>query len=234
MEADKRLARIAGGLYLVVAVFGGFAELIVRAGIVEAGDAAATAANIRSSSTLFRLGFAADLLQATVFLFLGMSLYLLLRHVDELIARAMVVIVAVSVAIICLNLLNQVTALELATGGGSGLGRAGSDALAGTFADMHANGYLIAQVFFALWLVPLGWLILRSGSFPKVLGVLLIAGCVGYLADTFVTFLAPGVAGELEPIFVAPAAIGEIGFLLYLLFVGVRSTERPSLVPAAA
>lgn len=234
MEANKRLARIAGGLYLVVAVFGGFAELVVRAGIVEPGDAAATAANIRSSSTLFRLGFAADLVQATVFLFLAMTLYLLLRHVDELVARAMVVIVAVSVAIICVNLLNQVTALALATGDGSGTDRAAADALAGTFADMHANGYLIAQVFFALWLVPLGWLVIRSGWFPKVLGALLIAGCIGYLADTFVTFLAPGIAGDLEPILVAPAAIGEIGFLLYLLFVGVRSAERPRLVPATA
>ena len=233
MISEKGLARIAGVLYLVVAILGGFAELVVRDGIVEAGNAAATADNIRGSATLFRWGFASDLVQATVFLFTAMALYLLLRHVNELVARAMVVIVAVAVAIICLNLLNQYVALQVATGGAAS-GSAGTDALAGLFADMHAAGYLIAQIFFGLWLLPLGYLVYRSDSFPKVLGVLLAVGCVGYLVDTFAHFLAPGIAGSIEPIVVAPAAVGEIGFVIYLLVKGVRVPERPALVPAAA
>src|SRR5918996_109871 len=127
MVPERRLARFAGSLYLVVAVLGGFAELVVRQSIVEPGNAALTAENIRGSATLFRLGFGADLLQATLFLFTAMALYLLLRDVNELVARAMVVIVAVSVAIICLNLLNQYTALQIATG--SVFGGTESDAL---------------------------------------------------------------------------------------------------------
>jgi len=235
MPSERRLARIAGSLYLVVALFGGFAELVVRDGIVEAGNAAATAENIRGSATLFRLGFASDLVQATFFLFTAMALYLLLRHVNELVARAMVVFVAVSVAIICLNLLNQFVALQVATDSVSAaaLGPAGSDVLVGLFADMHAGGYLIAQIFFGLWLLPLGYLVYRSGSFPKVLGVLLAIGCFGYLIDTFATFLAPGVAGRIEWIVVAPAAVGELWFVAYLLVKGVRVPERPVLVPAA-
>jgi hypothetical protein len=228
MEQEKRLARIAGALYLVVAVFGGFAELVVRDGIVEAGNAGATAENIRDSETLFRLGFVADLVQATVFLFTAMALYLLLRHVHELVARAMVVFVAVSVAIICLNLLNQDTALQLATGS------APNDALAGLFADRQAAGYLIAQIFFGLWLLPLGYLVYRSDAFPKALGVLLAIGCLGYLIDTFTTFLAPGIAERIEWIVVAPPAVGELWMVAYLLVKGVRVPERPALVPTAA
>ena len=227
MNGDKRLARIAGSLYLVVAVFGAFAELVVRDGIVTAGDATATAGSIRESATMFRLGFAADLVQATFFLFTAMALYLLLRHVQELVARAMVVIVAVSVAIICLNLLNQYTALTLATGGGS-------DALAGVFADMQTAGYLIAQIFFGLWLLPLGYLVYRSDAFPKALGVLLMVGCLAYLIDTFTWFLAPGVAERVEWIVLAPAAAGELWLVAYLLVKGVRVSQRPALVPAAA
>ena len=229
MDHDKRLARIAGSLYLAVAVLGGFAELVVRDGIVEAGNAAATAENIRGSATLFRLGFAADLVQATFYLFTAMALYLLLRNVHELVARAMVVIVAVSVAIMCLNLLNQYTALALATGGASG-----SDALAGLYADMHAAGYLIAQIFFGLWLLPLGYLVYRSDAFPRVLGALLMLGCFGYLIDTFTWLLAPGVAERIEWIVIAPAAVGELWFVAYLLVKGVRVPQRPALVPAAA
>jgi Domain of unknown function (DUF4386) len=232
MGSEKRLARIAGSLYLVVAVLGGFAELFVRSQIVVPGDAAATADNIRESATLFRLGFVSDLVQATFFLFTAMALYLLLRHVNELVARAMVVIVAVSVAIICLNLLNQYEALQVATGEASLSGAVGSDALAALFTDMHANGYLIAQMFFGLWLLPLGYLVYRSGYVPKVLGVLLVVGCAGYLVDLFTHFLAPEVAESLEPLVVAPAAIGELSLVVWLLVRGVRVAERRAPAPA--
>ncbi len=229
MASERRLARIAGLLYLAVAVLGGFAELYVRDRIVELGDPAATAGNIRASATLFRAGFVADLAQATIFLFTAMALYLLLRGVNELVARAMVVIVAVSVAIMCLNLLNQFTALQLATGE-----TAGSAAQAGLFAEMHHAGYLIAQVFFGLWLLPLGYLVVRSGWFPKAIGVLLIAGCFGYLIDTFARFLAPSVADGIGAVVLVPAAIGELSFVAWLLVKGVRVRERDALVPAVA
>jgi hypothetical protein len=234
MDSERRLSRIAGSLYLVVAVLGGFAELVVRAGIVEPGAGSTTAANIRASGTLFRWGFASDLIQATFFLLTAMALYLLLRHVQEMVARAMVVFVAVSVAIICLNLLNQYTALAVATG--ESYGGAASDRLAGLFADMHANGYLIAQVFFGLWLVPLGYLVYRSGLFPRVLGVLLAIGCVGYLIDLFTHFLAPGVAERIEVFAALPAAVGELAFVGWLLIKGAQSPAGrvPERVPALA
>jgi Domain of unknown function (DUF4386) len=236
MSSESTLARVAGSLYLVVAVGGGFAELVVRSSIVEPGDAAATADNIRASATLFRAGFVADLVQATFFLFTAMALYLLLRHVNELVARAMVVFVAVSVAIICLNLLNQWVALQVATGQtlAGAVGPAGADALAGLFADMHRSGYLIAQMFFGLWLLPLGYLVLRSGWFPKVLGVLLIVGGVGYVVDLFVQFLAPGVAEVIEAFVVAPAAVGELWFVAWLLVKGVPVAEPAPRVQALA
>ena len=135
MTSEKRLARIAGSLYLIVAD------------------------NIRASATLFRLGFVSDLVQATCFLLTAMALYLLLKHVNTLVASAMVTFVAVSVAIMCLNLLNQFVALSIATGEGysSVFGSAGSDELAMLFVDMHHDGYLLAQMFFGLWLLPLGY-----------------------------------------------------------------------------
>jgi hypothetical protein len=235
MTSPKALARIAGSLYLVVAVLGGFAELYVRSGIVVAGDAGGTADNIRGSATLFRVGFVGDLMQATLFLLTAMALYLLLRDVHELVARAMVVIVSVSVAIICLNLLNQYVALSVATGDEytSTFGSAGSDALTGLFADMHAAGYLIAQLFFGLWLLPLGYLVYRSGYFPKVLGVLLAIGCFCYLADLFTHFLAPGIAESIEPLVVAPAAVGELSLVAWLLVKGVNVPRRVDHIPAS-
>ena len=234
MPSERTLARIAGSLYLVVAVGGMFAELVVRSRIVEPGNAAATADNIRASATLFRAGFAADLVQAIFFLFTAMALYLLLRHVQELLARAMVVFVAVSVAIMSLNLLNQWVALQVATGEGpaGAWGPGVADALTGLFAEMQHGGYLIAQLFFGLWLLPLGYLVLRSGWFPKVVGVLLVVGCFGYLVDLFVQFLAPGIADGIELFVLAPAAVGELLLVAWLLVKGVP--EPSPRLPALA
>ncbi|SFP38968.1 protein of unknown function [Amycolatopsis arida] len=226
MTAPKTLARIAGALYLVVAVFTTFAGL-VNTRIVESGDAAATADNIATSATLFRVGFVSELVGATAFLLTGMALYLLLKHVHQLAAAAMVTLVAVSIAIQSLNLLNQHAALTIATGQGytDAFGPAGSDQLTMLFADMHRDGYLIAQTYFGLWLLPLGYLVVKSGYFPKVLGFLLVIGCLGHLVDVFTRFLAPELGASVSPFAMAPAAIAELSFIAWLLVKAVRVPE---------
>ena len=230
----RTLARVAGCLYLIVAVCA-MVAVSVRSRMVVA-DAAATADNIRASATLFRFGFVSDLVQATCFLLTAMALYLLLRHVSRPVAAAMVTLVAVSVAIMCLNLLNQFVALSIATGEeySSAFGPAGADALTALFADMQHNGFLIAQMFFGLWLLPLGYLVVRSGYVPKVLGVLLAAGGVGYLVDLFARFLAPGVAERISSFVLAPAVVGEVSFVAWLLVKSVRVPEPDAPVPATA
>src|SRR5438876_11837583 len=89
--SPKRIARIAGVLYLLVGIFGGFAEGFVEPKMYVAGNAATTAGNVVANSGLVRLAFVADLLDPTLFVFLGLTLYLLLKHVTKIVARAMVV-----------------------------------------------------------------------------------------------------------------------------------------------
>ncbi|MEU5941159.1 DUF4386 domain-containing protein [Micromonospora sp. NPDC047548] len=223
MTAPKTLARITGSLYLIVAVFTIFAGL-VNTRIVESGDAASTADNIDTSATLFRIGFVSELVGATVFLLTGMALYLLLKHVNQMAAAAMVTFVAVSVAIQSLNLLNQKAALTIATGRGhtGAFAPAGSDQLTVLFADIQRDGYLIAQTYFGLWLLPLGYLVVRSGYFPKVLGVLLVIGCFGHLVDVFARFLAPAFGVNISPFAMTPAAVAELSFIAWLLVKAVR------------
>lgn len=141
MTAPRTLARIAGALYLVVAVFTIFAGL-VNTRIVEPGNAAVTADNIATSATLFRIGLVSELLGATAFLSTAVALYLLLKHVNQLVAAVMVTFVAVSVAIQSLNLLNQQAALTIVTGQGyaDAFGPAAADQLAVLFADLQHDG----------------------------------------------------------------------------------------------
>jgi hypothetical protein len=235
VTAPKTLARIAGSLYLIVAVSTIFAGL-VNTRIVEPGDAAATADNINTSATLFRIGLVSELVGATVFLVTGMTLYLLLKHVNQMVAAAMVTFVAVSVAIQSLNLLNQHAALTIATGQdySGAFGPTGSDQLTLLFAGMQHDGYLIAQTYFGLWLLPLGYLVVKSGYFPKVLGVLLVIGCFGHLVDVFARFLAPDFGANISPFAMTPAAVAELSFIAWLLVKAVRVPEPDTRVPAIA
>jgi hypothetical protein len=225
VSSSKRLARTAGLFYLVVAIFGAFAHFYVRARVYVPGDAATTAENVLANASLVRLGFVADLVQATFFLFVVMALYRLLQHVNKSVARAMVIFVAVAVGIICLNMVHQLGALLVATDPSyaSAFGAEGSDALVLLLLDLQHYGYLIAQIFFGLWLFPLGLLAYRSAMFPRPLGIVLMLGTISYLVDVLLQFLAPELADAISALVLAPATLGEVSMLAYLLIKGVKT-----------
>jgi hypothetical protein len=237
MNSSKRLARVAGVLYLLVGIFGAFAEGFVEPKMYVAGNAAATAGNVVANSGLVRMGVVADLLDGTVFVFLAMTLYILLKHVHKSVARAMLILVALATAITCLNAVFEFEGLRVATDRSyaAALGTAGSNALVLLLLDIQHYGLLIAQIFFGLWLVPLGYLAYKSGLFPKALGVVLIVGGACYLVDMLAAFLVPDLGQKIHTFVVIPSAIAEISMVVYLLVVGVK-TMKPTderILPAA-
>ena len=142
VTSPKRLARIAGVLYLFVGIFGGFAEGYVEPKMYVAGDASATAGNVIANAGLVRLGVVSDLLDQTFFVFLALTLYVLLKHVHQSVARAMVVLVALAAGITCLNTVFLFEALRIATGAVdfSALGVAGSNAMVLLLLDAQHHG----------------------------------------------------------------------------------------------
>src|SRR5215213_4897310 len=224
MSSPKRLARIAGVLYLLVGIFGGFAEGFVEPKMYVAGDAAATALNVVANSGLVRMGVVADLLDQTIFVFLAMTLYLLLKHVHQSVAKAMLVLVTLAAGIASLNTVFLFEGLQVATNGSylAAFGTAGVNALVLLLLDIQHYGLLIAQIFFGLWLVPLGYLAYKSGLFPKSLGVVLIVGGLCYLVDLLAAFLVPEFGQMIHGFVVIPCAIAEIWMVLYLLVKGVK------------
>jgi Domain of unknown function (DUF4386) len=224
MNPSVRLARTAGAYYLIVAIFAGFAQIVRQRNYVP-GDAVATAGNMVANADLIRFSFLADLVQATFALFLVLALSRLLQHVNRGMARAMVLFVVLQVAITCLNMVHQFAALLVATESTytSAFGRVASNGLVLLLMDMQHSGFLVAQIFFGLWLFPLGWLAYRSGLFPRPLGVILMVATGAYLIDVPLQFLAPGVAGAVSPIVVVPlVTIAEVSMVCYLLIKGVR------------
>jgi hypothetical protein len=237
MKSPKGLARVAGVLYLLVGIFGGFAEGFVDPKMYVAGNAAATAGNVIANPGIVRMGAVAHLLDATFFIFLALTLYIVLKHVHKSVARAMVVLVSLAVGIISLNAVFLYEGLRVATGSVdmSALGIAGSNAIVLLLLDIQHYGTLAAQVFFGLWLLPLGYLAVKSsGLFPKWLGVLLIVGGVCYLVDLLAAFLIPELGKPIHTFIVIPCAIAEISMVLYLLAIGVTTPKQDERILAAA
>ena len=216
----QRTARTAGFLYLILAVCGGFPEFFVRQSLIVRGDAAATVANILGAQPLFRLGIVSQLVGQVAFVLLVLALYRVLRPVNRNHATVMVGFVLVAVTIVSLNMLNQFAALHVLDGAPylAAFDAGQQRALAMVFLDLYHAGYVIAQVFFGLWLLPLGYMIYRSGFIPKIIGVLLMIACAGYLADVATFFLAPDFSVVLSVF----TFIGEVALMLWLLVMGVN------------
>lgn len=222
MDSNNKTAKIAGLIYLLVAVFGMFSMMYVDPKFYVPGDAAATAAKILASQGLFRLGVISNLACQISFLFLVHVLYKLLKSVDKDQARLMVILVVAGIPVACLNALNQFASLLILNNGEqlSAFNPAQLQALAMVFFDMYRHGIFIAEIFWGLWLFPFGWLVFKSGFFPKALGVLLMVGCFGYLIEALVVLLFPAYRVITSP-GLAISAVAEFSFIFWVLFKGV-------------
>ncbi len=226
--APQRLARTAGLLYLLVAIFGGFAEGFAEPLVYVPGDAAATAGNVGANAGLVRLGVVSDLVNQPVFLFLALTLYALLKGVHAAAARAMVALVILAAGIASLNVVFEFAGLQVATGAVdlSALGTDGSDGIVLLLLDTQHYGLLIAQVFFGLWLAPLGYLAYKSGWFPKPLAASLILAAACYLMDVLTAFLLPDLNQSIHTLIVIPCIVAEIWMVGYLLTIGVKNHQH--------
>lgn len=229
LSSPRTIARTAGLLYLIVVLAGIFSIAYVPAQTQVAGDAAATVAKIASHQGLFRLGIAAGLICYTAFLLLPLALYRLLSPHGRTAATLMVALAAASVPLSFVNLQHKLDVLTL-LGDGPYRHAFAPEALNAQVMlalQAYGNGILVAKLFWGLWLLPLGWLVFSSRQLPRVLGILLMLGCAGYVIDVFARLLAPGFAASpMAGYITLPATLGEIGTCLWLLVFGVRGASR--------
>jgi len=226
MNSNKNLSRIAGILYLFVIVGIIFGEFYVREKIIVWDDATATADNILAFEGLFRLGFVIDITAQACFLLMVLILYQLFKSVNKFHAMVMVSFVVVTVAIHSLNHLSEYAAMLIVKGAPSYLSVFSEwqlDALALFFLQIFTTGWDLNYVFFSLWLIPLGYLVLKSGSgwFTRVLGWWLMITCIALLFNFYMRFLYPGFYRNEIFMITGYMDASEIVFCLWLLFKGV-------------
>jgi hypothetical protein len=229
VESRKSLARTAGFLYLAMMPFAAF-WLSQRFSLAAPGNPARTAAAIAASEGLLRASIVSWLIAQTIFVFLVLSLYRLLAPVSQRHAVLMVVLGLLGVPIAFLNEVNHFGALMLATGRGhlAAFPPEQLHAQMRFFLDLHAHGVYLAQVFWGLWLLPLGYLVFKSQFLPKVIGVLLMIGCFGYLFDAAKGMLLPDVNLVVSQF----TFVGELLLPLWLVTKG-PSVDLAGAEPAA-
>jgi hypothetical protein len=225
-----KAARIAGAWYLSLAV-APFSLIYVPRTLIVRGDATATAKNILASEMLFRMGIVGELATAVFFVLLVMALYRLLSDVNKNYARLMVGLVLVSVAVTFVNVVNNIAALTLFRGADfpylSVLDKPQRDALAMLFLGLHSQGIIVNQIFWGLWLLPFGLLVMRSGFIPRLLGVLLVVNGLAYVAISLTWLLLPAY-GRVAFNAAMPALLGELWIILWLLIKGARVQPLPT------
>lgn len=229
------LARIAGVLYLIITVAAVIAHFYVPGELIVAGDAAATAANIMASESLFRVGaIGSELIILLSEVVLSVVLYLLFRPVSKTLSLLAAVSRLIMTTIHGLNLLNYYFVLQLLSGSGNLAAFEPSQvhALMSLFLEAHSYGFTIGVAFLVPHVLILGYLIFKSGYFPKVLGILFMVAGVGYLIDTIGLLLVP--AYTTTPGWIALViAVAEIAFPIWLLVKGVNTAGWQKRTPEA-
>lgn len=228
MTTKNKIARLAGFLYLIIVLTGLFSLMYVPSKLIVWENPALTFQNISSSSQLFRLGIVSSMLCYIAFLLLPLVLYQLLKDVNKNYAKLMVIFALISVPISFFNLENKLSVLTVVEGAEyvKSFDKKFLEALVMQFLDNYDSGILIVQVFWGLWLLPFGYLVYQSGFLPKILGIFLMLGCLGYLINVFGRISIPDFSTYVvSKLITIPASIGEIGTCLWLLIIGVRNKK---------
>jgi hypothetical protein len=217
MNSPKKTARIAGFLYLAYFATFFFADNGVHSTAVGLAvgfeDTAAIAHNIMTSEWLFRIGFTSFLLAAVFFLLSAWALYVLLKPVNKDLGEFAAMLLLSGADYLKVFQADQLQALAI------------------LFLNLYKNGFMIAQIFFGAWLLPLGYLVYKSGFLPRILGILLIIDFFAILIWFFQFFLFPGYE-VISYLCLAESFIAEASLCLWLVIKGVKD-QKPALIEAS-
>src|SRR6202158_3701784 len=235
MTFTKNPGRFAGLLYILMSIPGFFAMVYVPGKLIVNENAAATANNIAASETLFRLGIAAQLISQAGFIFVALALYNLLKGGNRRHASLMVTLIVLSVPIAFLNELNAIAALVLVRGADflSIFEKPPRDALAMLFLNLHGHGFDVAEIFWGLWLFPLGLLVYRSRFLPRFLGVWLAIGGFAYVILSLTGILLPPYQDKVFT-YSQPATFGEVALMLWLVIKGAKPPALDATASSSA
>ena len=222
----KNIARIAGVLYLFLIITGVFGVMYIPSQIIVPGDPISTAKNIISNELLFRIGVLNDIISNTIFLFLVLVLYRLLKSVNEYQAKIMFALVIVQIPFVFIMEAFNITTLMILKGDILKTFELNQrQDMAMLFTEINNYGTLSLEMFWGLWLLPFGLLVYKSEFIPHIFGILLLAGGFAYIIDSTIGIISPGYSSFVKYPTLLLVAIGEISITLWLIIKGIKIKE---------
>jgi|SRR5579863_889894 len=218
----KKTAKLAGLLYLIVDITGFYSIMYVPSKILVWGDAAATANNILANEFLFRTGIVSFLICNIIWVFFVLILYRIFKQVNENQAKLMLALMFVTIPIAFVIEIFDITSLMILRGE---IIKAFEPQmkrdLVMLFLNIHRYGMVIFNIG-GLWFIPFGQLVYKSGFIPRIFGVLLIIGGIGYMIESCAFLLFPGYHSIILQYIGVTYGVGELSIMLWLLIKGVR------------
>jgi hypothetical protein len=221
--SNQKLAKIAGILYFFIVILGFWGIMYVPSQTIVRGDGAATMSKLLSNEFLFRSGIAGNLASSVIFLFLALTFYRLFKNTDENLAKTLVVLVIVQTPVFFISEALNFSALMVAKG-----------ELMKSFDTIQRQDFvlfflrtskyviIILQIFWGLWLIPLGQLILKSGYLPRIIGILLILAGVCYVIEVMDYILLSEKLSFITDYFAIFYSVAELSTVFWLLVKGVK------------
>jgi hypothetical protein len=216
-------ARVVGALYLLIFFIGPLAFFMGRTSVLVPGDPAATIDNLMASESMFRIGMVAETIIVLVEIVVSAILYVLFRPVSRPLSLAASFARFAQAVIQGVDLITAVPALLLLGGAGylSAFEPGQWNAIVQLFLDANAFMILIWGLVFGFHLLLLGYLVYRSGFLPRVLGILLIIGSIGYLAQSYGHLVVPRYDEILSTVVIVLSIPGELALTVWFLWKGV-------------
>ncbi len=230
-----RYAKVAGLLYLLIAVFGAFSIGYVPSVIVVPNDSAATAANLLAHPDLVRMGIVGDVLVLIVEVLLTAMLYVMFKPVSPTLSMVAAYARLSMVLVMAINLGVYIMPVVLVSGTSylNAFEPAQLESAAMLLFEVHQFGIYIWQLFFALHLIALGYMVVRSDLFPKVLGWMMLVGSGGYFIQGLaaITFTESSIISILSIGLLVIVTLGELGFAFWLAIKGIKTDATPDATP---
>lgn len=225
----KKTARLAGLLYLIWVLTGMYGLVYVSSKTIVPGDANATADKILANEFIFRTGIINDIISNTLWILIALTLYRLLRQVNERHAKLLVSLVLVQVPVMFFMEALSLTSLMAFRGEiFKEFSIAQRQDLAMTLLKINNYGTTMLETFWGLWLFPFGQLVYKSGFIPRILGIFLVLNGVAYVVHSFIHILLPQYQSLVYKLSVPLWTLGEISITLWLLLKGVKGPVAPT------
>jgi hypothetical protein len=220
-ESHKDLvktARLAGIWYLALAITGVLGFVVYHPQVFVTDDPAKTLANLTESESAARIRLVLEFGIIVSQALAAVYFYKLFRGINEWGAWSLGIWGTVNSALIMVSAIAMGAAIDVAAA--TSTSQEGKIVMIQLLTRLSANAWGVGGLFFGLWLIPMGYVVVTSKRMPPWLGRTLILGGLGYLLSTFISYA--GYSNTMISSLTIPATVGEFWMIGYLLIYGIR------------